>query len=200
MILVAGTTKTLRALLPNPHLGRLIVPNGGSPADGKVLWAADNAAFSGFNREQWVRMLERHKNVPNCLFCVAPDVIGKAKETIEMFEIYEPIIRASGLPVAFVAQDGLTVEQTPWDKLDCLFIGGSTEFKLSARVVELAAKAKSLKKWLHVGRVNSMRRLQFSFDIHADSVDGSGYSKFAATLLPNALSFCSYLNQQGKLF
>ena len=43
----------------------------------------------------------------------------------------------------------------------------------------MAAEAKRRGKWLHVGRVNSAKRLRYVRDVlAADSCDGSGYSKF----------------------
>jgi hypothetical protein len=54
-----------------------------------------------------------------------------------------------------------------------LFIGGSTEWKLGAEARALAALAKNRGLWVHMGRVNSLRRLRYAADIGCDSVDGT---------------------------
>ena len=71
-----------------------------------------------------------------------------------------------------VLQDGLD-RDVPWDEFDVLFIGGSTEWKLSERAYDFVAEAKSLGKWVHVGRVNSWRRYKAFSDAGADSCDGT---------------------------
>lgn len=54
-----------------------------------------------------------------------------------------------------------------------MFIGGSTEWKLSEEAAELGREAKRRGKWLHMGRVNSLTRLRIASHIGCDSVDGS---------------------------
>lgn len=73
----------------------------------------------------------------------------------------------------------------PWDQFDALFLGGSTAWKLSPHAKALAAEAKARAKWLHMGRVNSNRRLALALG----SVDGSGYSMFPDQKIPKALDF-----------
>jgi hypothetical protein len=72
---------------------------------------------------------------------------------------------------------------TPWDLLDCIFIGGSTAFKLGAEAARIVVEAHLLRKWVHMGRVNTQRRLQYAAAIGVDSVDGSGWSRFPADML-----------------
>jgi hypothetical protein len=122
-------------------------------------------------------MLDRLRGVPGCLFVVAPDVVGDATDTGRLFDRWEPMIRALGFPVAYVAQDGLTPESIPWARMDALFIGGSTEFKMSAFALSILGYAAARGKWRHVGRVNSKRRMRH-FHGHCDSIDGSGFSKW----------------------
>ena len=61
----------------------------------------------------------------------------------------------------------------PWDEVDCLFIGGTTAWKLSDHAIQLMADAKRRGKWVHVGRVNSKRRYQWCSSHGADSADGT---------------------------
>jgi EAL domain-containing protein (putative c-di-GMP-specific phosphodiesterase class I) len=56
---------------------------------------------------------------------------------------------------------------------DWLFIGGSTEFKLGSTARECIKAAKSAGKKVHVGRVNTARRLNYCKMVGADTVDGT---------------------------
>ena len=123
----------------------------------------------------------------------APDVVGNAELTLKQFEYWQPIIKSYNLPVALVAQDGLDKLEVPWTMFEALFIGGTTEFKLGEYVKELVDEAKLRGKFVHMGRVNSKKRIQYAISIGCDSVDGSGYSMFPDTNIPKGLAV---LNQQ----
>lgn len=82
-------------------------------------------------------------------------------------------IRALGFPVALVLQDGQQDVPIPWDEIDAVFVGGTDQFKLGRVAARLCQEAKARGKWVHVGRVNSLKRLRYSVSIGADSVDGT---------------------------
>jgi hypothetical protein len=52
-------------------------------------------------------------------------------------------------------------------------IGGSTSWKLGPAAASLAAQARRLGKWVHMGRVNSLKRLRYAASIGCDSADGT---------------------------
>jgi len=160
-------------------------------------WAVDNGAFAGFDEDAFVALLDRISGARGCLWVVAPDVVGDSVRTADLFREWEPRIRSYGFPVAFVAQDGLI--DPPWHRFDCLFIGGSTEYKLSAPVARLVAVAKSRGKLVHMGRVNSLRRMRYAHDIGVDSIDGTSFSRFGDTWIPGALARMEWLEQQMVL-
>lgn len=54
-----------------------------------------------------------------------------------------------------------------------LFLGGNTEWKLSAAASGVVAEAKVHDKWVHIGRVISERRLRYAYHIGCDSADGT---------------------------
>jgi hypothetical protein len=132
-------------------------------------------------------MLHRIAGVPGCLWVAAPDLVENAPGTLELFETWRPRIAAHGLPVALVAQDGLEDMDVPWDRLDAVFIGGSTEWKLGEHVRRLAVEAKARGKLLHMGRVNSRRRLLLAAGWGCDTVDGSCFSRWPDTKIRPAL-------------
>ena len=142
----------------------------------------DNGAFQrkGFDEKHWLLWLEKMQPYrQNCIAIVAPDVLTKHEDgsvtgdwsaTVEKFKLYAPTIREYGYPVAFVSQDGLLVENTPWGEFDVLFIGGSDRHKLS-EAWELITEAKRRGIWIHVGRVNSIQRIDMFWMV--DSCDGT---------------------------
>lgn len=146
-----------------------------APAEG--LWAADNGRFNnpeGYTDEKYLDFLARHRwAADRCIFATAPDVVGDAAATLAMSQPMFARIREAGYKVAYVAQDGILKTTIPWDEFDAIFIGGTTDWKLSeeARVVVMWAKAKG--KWTHMGRVNSFRRIRLAHNFGCDSVDGT---------------------------
>jgi len=99
--------------------------------------------------------------------------VGDAEATLARSLPMLPRIRAAGFPAALVAQGGLMPDAVPWDDIDALFIGGTTDWKLGPDVVALVAAAKAHGKWAHMGRVNSWRRYDYARSIGCDSVDGT---------------------------
>jgi hypothetical protein len=108
------------------------------------------------------------------MFAVAPDTPLDAAATLELSLPWLARIRELDIPAAFAAQDGAQRPGLiPWDEFDVLFLGGSTEWKTGPIAQQLAAEAKARGKRLHMGRVNSRRRLGLAAWIGCHSVDGT---------------------------
>lgn len=195
MLLVSGATKTM-ARIQDPRLGRLLRPGNGNKPD-HLPWGVDNGAYTGFEPDAFLRMLASFKGSPGCLWVAAPDVVADSVGTLEKFREWEPRLHADGWPVAFVAQDGLS--EPPWDSFESLFIGGSTEYKLSGAVELLAWKAKAKGKLVHMGRVNSARRMKAAHQCCADSIDGGQFSRFPDRWIPWGLDWLDRIEQQSAL-
>ena len=163
-------------------------------------WAADNGAYSGFDPGAFRRMLHQLCGRPRCLFVTCPDVIADAEPTLALFEQWQPVLAFLRLPVAFVAQDGQEGREVPWDHFRALFLGGSTEWKLGRAAAGLAHEARRRGKWLHMGRVNTVRRMRYAHALGCDSVDGSQFSRFPDTCLPRFLRLLHSLQQQPYLW
>jgi hypothetical protein len=187
LMLVAGAT----ASTPAYDVGILVVPKQWNHVDRLlrpgVPWACDNGCFAGFDEGAFVRMLERFHGRPGCLFVVAPDVVADAAATLIRWPFWSRLLHGLGYPVAFVAQDGITGDAVPWDELEALFLGGSTAYKESADAAGLAAYAKARGKLLHMGRVNSRRRLRIAARLGVDTYDGTGFSLAPDTNIPKGL-------------
>ena len=204
-LLVSGGTKTVMRLAATNqnHLGVLLTPNAGNSLSWinrtGLAWGADNAAFSGFDAEKFRAMLAKIKQGGGRpVFIVAPDVVANAGLTLGLFEHWREEVREAG-PVALVLQDGQEDRDLP--DADAFFIGGSTKFKLSRAVGELCEEIRYRypKRWLHMGRVNSSRRLQAAIDLHCDSVDGSSASRFSETWVPKYLKWIKRIEAQPVL-
>ena len=144
-----------------------------------ILWAADSGRFSSpekYTDEGYLRWLAKESDAADrCLFATAPDVVGNAGATLLMSAPMYARIRESGYKPALVAQDGLEnlTEFIPWSDFDVLFIGGTTAWKLGEAARGIVAEAKRRGKWVHMGRVNSRRRMVYAESIGCDSADGT---------------------------
>ena len=139
-----------------------------------VEYALDNGCFKRFERDAWLRMVEETDEDPP-LFLTLPDIVGDAARTVELFDAFWP--KVNGVRLALVLQDGIQNVAIPWCRLHAVFIGGSDDFKHSKEAFAAARAAKMLGKWVHVGRVNTARRVRNWLGL-ADSIDGSGISRY----------------------
>lgn len=176
IVLVSGATATMQRYSTDERFGCLFTPGRWSYVQPEKRWAADNGSYVGFDADVFLSMLDRVRGYPKCLFVAAPDVVGNSPATDVLWQTWEPRLHAMGLPVAYVLQDGCT--GVPWADCDAVFVGGSTDWKLSARCAMFVADAKARGKWTHMGRVNSLRRVRYATDIGIDSIDGTLFSKW----------------------
>lgn len=140
-------------------------------------WAIDNGAYSSFDEKAFFALLKREEHhKENALFVCAPDVVGSAVRTLELFDHYRPML--AGWRAALVAQDGQESHRIPWPEIDAIFIGGSTSWKLSAHAEQICRVGKQLGKWVHIGRVNTPQRFKWA-EQFADSLDGTGLSRYS---------------------
>jgi hypothetical protein len=199
MIYLSGaSTPDLRALLPHRALGLMWTPAAYTDTQHVfgATYASDNGCFTlgeRFNAGVWLRWLARMDRT-GCLFAVAPDVVGDAAATLARSAPYFDQLRELGYPVAYVLQNGQEHLPVPWGDIDAVFIGGDTDWKLSAHAARLAYQGKERGKWVHMGRVNSRKRLLRAAVMGCDSADGT-FLKFAPhTNLPRLLGWLRELD------
>lgn len=202
ILLVSGATKTLREI-QSPNLGYLFVPAAVDNPDTALTlcqgpWAADNGGFKGFKQRQFFKMLDKLAQRPGCLFVTAPDIVGSHIRTQALFKEWEPLIHSLNLPVAFVLQDGAWIDDVPWQSCEAVFVGGSTDFKLSHQARLIVETAKSRGKHVHMGRVNTRTRIRYAASIGCDSFDGSGFSKWPDARIPLALKWIKEILPPAK--
>ncbi len=199
----------VRAAMTAGLLGAIATPAQGNKIAGLPLWCADNGCGPGVRGIgkgypgndaflAWLADLTPHAG--RCAFAVAPDVVGDAAATIERSLPFLSLIRGLGYPAAFVAQNGQDRLPVPWDEFDVLFDGGDDEWKLGEPMRRLAAEARARGKWLHMGRVNSLKRMRRARADGYGSCDGT-FIRYGPNLrLPEALGWVRDANDQGTLW
>ena len=140
-------------------------------------WAIDNGGFSGLDIAAFESLLKREEaHREKCIFVAAPDIVGSARRTLEIFDHWRP--RLDGWNVALVCQDGQEHLPIPWGQIAAVFIGGSTNWKCSHHAEHIVRAAKALGKWVHIGRINDADRWAHFDKMGADSCDGTGIARY----------------------
>jgi hypothetical protein len=164
-----------------------------------IQYGLDNGAFTNFDEDKWLRMANEAEGSRLCKWVVLPDVVGDAEKTTDNFwKYYEMGFNSKA---AYVIQNGITEDMMKdiWPKIKCVFVGGDDVFKDGLHARQICVTAKQKNKLVHVGRVNSPIRFSSWFDL-ADSVDGSGISRFTGSLEKLVRIIHSYENTtQRKL-
>lgn len=138
----------------------------------------DNGAYSNWEPQSFMSLLQRElPRVKLCRFVAVPDVVGSARRTLECFHQWKGDL--SKWPLAYVCQDGQQDSPIPWDEIEAIFIGGTTQFKLSEHAAQCIQAANIIGKWVHVGRVNTPARFEYFEKLGADSIDGTGLSRYS---------------------
>jgi len=184
------------ALGVRPDFGVLFNPHMGNSPDHLGVFACDNGVFTEFlskgkkpfSLHRFLALLDKWSHLKEqCLFAVAPDVVGDWQATIQRSLPVLPLIRQLGYKAAFVAQNHLEehLARIPWSAFDVLFLGGGPEaryvskanprgeWKLTSGARRLCDLAQRKGKAIHMGRVNSALRLGQAASFGCDSADGT---------------------------
>lgn len=144
----------------------------------------DNGAFggAGFKETRFRDMVKAIAADPDLKkkvrFVVAPDKPFDAAKTLEMFPQWADWIHQQGLPVALAVQNGAENMDIPWDKVDVLFLGGDTDWKIGRKggdnFYSMLRRAAEEGIPTHMGRVNSAERLEMAgYGLGATTADGT---------------------------
>ena len=189
-------------MLLEANIGLMLTPisQRNAPNDSWV-WAADNACFSNKWKETtWLSWLKSKDKPADALFATVPDVVADHESTLKLWNKHWQSVAELQFKPAYVIQNGAVTKDVPFHQAKAIFIGGTTDWKLSIAAQKIVVEAKKLNLWVHMGRVNSVRRLQIAQEWGCDSVDGT-YVAFAPDA--NAKRLVAYMNktkQQQSLF
>lgn len=188
MIAYASRTGTKRNLAALRAAGwHLLVVAGAVLRNEGFPYALDNGAWSCFQRGVEFDEGAFRKAVAllgdGAEFVVVPDKVAGGLDSLRFSEAWLPDLEGVGERRLIAVQDGMA----PWDVESLLgprvglFIGGSTEWKW-ASLPYWAALARRVGCYLHVGRVNTRRRILECARVGADSFDGTSATRFAVNV------------------
>ena len=188
VIAYASNTGTRRNLfrLRQANWRILLTPsNPKRPSD--FRYAIDNGAWTcfmqnePFNDKKFMRLVEA--NSADADFVVLPDIVQGGMESFDLSTVWLRKLR--GLHLLFPVQDGMNVDAVEsmlkTHRDIGLFLGGSTEYKL-AMMPFWGAMAARLGRWLHVGRVNTVRRIRLCAEAGVTSFDGTSATMFSCNV------------------
>jgi hypothetical protein len=180
--------KTIQTQIPN--VGMLFQPT--TLRIPRCVYACDNGVYAAWTKERvWdQKMHTDYLNMLNRLPCdnppkwvLLPDAVADWPRTRELASIYLPILRQRGYLVALALQDGCCFEEVLEISPDWVFVAGSTQWK-EANILPICEFFKPRGIRVHVGRVNTKRRLVLCQSSGVDSVDGTTLNKFRNISLP----------------
>ena len=208
----------------NGLLNQITTPASRNLLEPGTTWCADNGIYSNAypGDGQYLRWLGTLPDPARCRFAVAPDVVADHDATLERSWPMLRRIREAGLPVALCAQNGATPDDLPWDYIDVVFLAGIvecapcgfapnlgdlpldacpdghplTEWKVGAVAAAITTEAKARDKWVHMGRVNTLGRMQTAKRMGVDSADGTFLAYGPDQNLPRLLGWmCEPVDQ-----
>jgi hypothetical protein len=215
---LTGVSTPLTRESERTDLGLLATPASGIYAqrDHYDVWAADNAMFTaelvtveqlldGYvapEEQRWLNWIEK-LDPEGALWVTLPDVVGDMPATWARSIRYIDHVRELGFKVAIVLQDGIEDLPLIWGRIleraDAIFIGGTTDWKLGDAAARLVAEAKARGLAVHMGRVNSLKRLRYAKAIGCDTADGT-YIGFAPKVnAPKVEKWLTTVNDDEQL-
>lgn len=187
MIPYASRTGTRRNLAALRAAGwRLMVSAKGALRAEGFPYAIDNGAWSAyvagepFDEPAFLRAYGRLGHGAD--FVVLPDIVAGGGASLAFSLAWRARLDAV-CPQMLAVQDGMTpAEVGPLvGQALGIFVGGTSEWK-EATMALWGAVARERGAKLHVGRVNSRRRVALCAAAGADSFDGSSVSRYAVTI------------------
>ncbi len=244
LYLANASSPAVRDAMRSGDIGQMCTPaEGRQPieildAAGEVVdwvrFAADNGCYGGKfpGPDPWYAWLTRlvTGRERRCLFAVAPDEFNPVhRDDMGRVSLHRSLpfladIRALNIPVALVAQNGLTPDMVPWTDIDVVFLGGcrrcrncgwwpdfasllgstcpdcgrsTEEWKLGVDAHRLSIAARDRGKRVHMGRLNSGRRKRIAEVFGCDTSDGTFLAFGPDTNLPRLLRWMEPLTLFG---
>jgi hypothetical protein len=206
MVMPANQTNELVHLWAGMYsgVGHLYTPARKERVRPWLPYALDNGRFAEavnglpFDESGWLAHVERYVSLEQRpLWLVVPDVPFDGPATLEWWDRWEPKCRSFGVPLAIAVQNRITIADVRprLQAGDVVFVGGDTEWKW-------ATAEAWCKDWphVHVGRVNSPKRL---YDLHrwgCASCDGSGWFRGKSPQVEGLARFLAWQSGEDEHF
>lgn len=180
-----GSTRNLSALRAAGW--RLLVSAAGVWRTEGFPYAIDNGAWSAhctgctFDSGRFLALLARLGDGAD--FVIAPDIVCGGLASLSLTESWLPRLEHLRSRKLIAVQNGITpADIRPLLKSGVgIFVGGDTEWKLTT-LPQWGALSAETSAYLHVGRVNSRRRIRLCALAGAHSFDGTSATRFSLTL------------------
>lgn len=180
-----GSGKTLRAL--REHNWRILVSATGAHRTEGFPYAIDNGAWTAFQQGRpfdealFYSLLKRLGAGAD--WVVVPDIVEGGLKSLDFSLSWLPRVLQHSRRALVAVQDGMQtsdIEHLLGPSVG-LFVGGSTDWKL-ATMNSWGAVSRRRSCWLHIGRVNSERRIALCAAAGAHSFDGTSATKWSVTI------------------
>ena len=190
MIGYASNTGTRRNLNALRIAGwRILLTPDNSTVRAGLKHGIDNGAWkahqqkTAFDCDGFSSLVDRHGSTAD--FVVIPDIVAGGNASLDFSLSWLPGLVARAPYLLLPVQDGMDpgdVQRvlSAYPRLG-IFLGGSTEYKLST-MYDWGIRAASMQRWFHVGRVNTARRIRLCAEAGATSFDGTSATMFSCTL------------------
>ncbi len=150
-------------------------------------WDADADKAFGFGLDRWGKSAD---------WVVAPDIVAGGMRSLALSLSWMPRVLSATSYALLAVQDGMTVEDVRphvGGRVG-IFVGGSTDKQRDEygrvwnwkekTIPDWCGLGREVGCWVHVGRVNTARRIAICGSFGADSFDGTSASKYAVTIPP----------------
>lgn len=182
-----GTKRNLDALRAAGW--RILVSAAGPLRNEGFPYALDNGAWSAytagrpFDEALFVRALRKMGALAD--WTVIPDIVAGGAPSLELSLRWMRQVLDESPRALLAVQDGISpADVRPFlGERVGIFVGGSTPYKLKT-MPAWGSLARELGCWLHIGRVNTGRRIRDCSAAGATSFDGTSASRFAVTVRP----------------
>jgi hypothetical protein len=191
MVSYASHTGTRRNLAAMKNAGwhLLLSPKGNSLRTEGMRYALDNGAWTAYQQQQpfdedaFVRAVDLVGEGADWI--VLPDVVQGGMASLEFSLTWMERLKGIPTKLLIAVQDGVQLEDVAPNLSPAIgiFIGGSTSWK-ETTAGAWGSLARRRNCHLHVGRVNTVRRIRICAAAGANSIDGTSVSRFAKTLPP----------------
>jgi len=180
-----GTRRNLRALADNDW--RLLVSAAGRLSTEGFRYGLDNGAWSAFqagkpfDEPQFEKALRRLGDRAD--WVVLPDVVAAGERSLELSLKWMRRVLDSCERALLAVQNGMTpqmVRDLVGPRVG-IFVGGDTKWKLGT-MRDWGRLGAERQAWVHVGRVNTARRIRSCAFAGATSFDGTSVTRYAETL------------------
>ena len=180
-----GTRRNL-ARLRAAGWGLMVSAKGRHRTEGFARYAVDNGAWWAYANKQFFDerafLVVYDQLAAGADFVVLPDIVAGGLRSLEFSLRWRERLGPAPCPLMLAVQDGMQPSDVcGFMPMLGIFVGGTSEWKEQS-LPEWGELARATGAHLHVGRVNTARRVHLCQAASVDSFDGSSVSRYSINL------------------